>query len=94
MENASLWLGVALGVVLVSLFSYGLSRLKPLLVFLLPVITAVGGLVAMLLARILMIGWSAIALILFGLYLVAVGVLSLIPTGIIYLRRRNQNTLR
>ena len=91
MENASLWFGVALSVLLVSLFSYGLSRLKSWLAFLLPSMTVVSGLVAVLLTRILMMGWSAIALVLLGIYLIAVGLLSLIPASLLYFRARKQS---
>lgn len=86
MENVSLWIGVLLGIGLISLFSYGFSRQKPTLAFVIPGITVGFGLLAMVLTRILLIGWSAIALALLGLYLVAVGTLSFIPALVFYLR--------
>ena len=92
MDNVSLWIGVLLGIALISLFSYGFSRQKPTLAFVIPGITVAFGLLAMVLTRILLIGWSAIALALLGLYLVAVGTLSFIPALVFYLRTIKKTT--
>ena len=94
MENVSLWFGVVLGIALISLFSYGFSRQKPSLAFVIPAITVAFGLLAMVLTRVLLMGWSAIALALLGLYLVAVGTLSFIPALVFYMRTMRKTRSR
>ncbi|TVP94130.1 MAG: hypothetical protein EA374_07970 [Acholeplasmatales bacterium] len=90
MENSQLWLMLLVGVGVVALISYGLSRLKPLLAFLVPLLLGVTGLTAVILTRLLLLGWSALAMLLLGLYAIGVGTLSALPAAFFYFRAQKR----